>query len=209
MCGWLRASMSGLTRNATRVRVWRARAIASIRSSSPSDSALMVLTPRSIACSSSAGVFPTPVKTICGGMNPARSATSISPPEFASARAAQAAQQPRDGQRRVRFQRVVHRVRMRGERFVHRTIAAHDRRGAVDVEWSAIGRGHALEAARRRTRACHRVAEIRSRNDSIRAGVRSRGGGQSQSQRFTGESGAMDGTLSAPEDLWKPRTPGA
>ena len=30
-------------------------------------------------------VLPTPVKTICAGMNPARSATSISPPELASA----------------------------------------------------------------------------------------------------------------------------
>jgi hypothetical protein len=55
-----------------------------MRSSSPSDSALIVLTPRSIACVSSASVFPTPVKTISGGMNPARSATSISPPELAS-----------------------------------------------------------------------------------------------------------------------------
>ena len=36
--------------------------------------------------SSSAGVLPTPVKTICAGMKPARSATSISPPELASAR---------------------------------------------------------------------------------------------------------------------------
>ena len=33
---------------------------------------------------SSVEVFPTPVNTICGGMNPARRATSISPPEFAS-----------------------------------------------------------------------------------------------------------------------------
>jgi hypothetical protein len=59
--------------------------MASMRSSSPSDSALIVLTPRSIACSSSAFVLPTPVNTICGGMKPARNATSISPPEFASA----------------------------------------------------------------------------------------------------------------------------
>jgi hypothetical protein len=39
--------------------------------------------------------LPTPVKTICGGMNPARSATSISPPEFASA------PQPRPRSRRA------------------------------------------------------------------------------------------------------------
>ena len=50
-----------------------------------SDSALIVITPRSIACASSACVLPTPVKTICAGMKPARSATSISPPELASA----------------------------------------------------------------------------------------------------------------------------
>ena len=32
MCGWLRASMSGFTRSATRARVPRARAISSMRS---------------------------------------------------------------------------------------------------------------------------------------------------------------------------------
>ena len=189
MCGWLRASMSGFTRNATRVRVWRARAIASIRSSSPSDSALMVLTPRSI------GLFELRGRLPHAGEDDLRRNESGAQRDVDLAAgiriggAAEAAKKPRDGQGGVRFQRVVHRVRMRGKRFVHRTIAAHDRRGAVDVEWSAIRPRPALEAARHRTRACHRVAEIRSRNDSIRVqSVQSAGRltGPASGQRWNG-----------------------
>ena len=84
MCGWLSAATSGLIRSATRAVVCRARAAAAIRSSSPADSALIALTPRPTAWSISATVFPTPVKTISPGAYPARSATSISPPELAS-----------------------------------------------------------------------------------------------------------------------------
>ena len=167
MCGWLRASMSGLTRSATRVRVWRARAIASIRSSSPSDSALIALTPRSI------GLLELRGRLADAGEDDLRRNEAGAQRDVDLAAgvrvggAAEAAQQPRDGQRRVRLQRVVDRVRMRGERVVDRAIAARDRRGAVDVERRAIGRGERRQAARRRTRACHRVAESRSRNDSI------------------------------------------
>jgi hypothetical protein len=57
------------------------------RSISPSDSALMLRSPRPMARSSSASVLPTPVKTISAGVKPARKATSISPTEFASAAA--------------------------------------------------------------------------------------------------------------------------
>jgi hypothetical protein len=85
MCGWVFASTSGLTRIAIFVRTFRWRDSASMRSSSPSDSTLIDRTPSSIAHASSAVVLPTPVNTICAGVKPARSATSISPPEFASA----------------------------------------------------------------------------------------------------------------------------
>ena len=112
MCGWLRASMSGLTRSATRAVVCCICAIDAIRCSSPADSALMTPDRSEIARSSSASVLPTPVNTICDGRNPARSATSISPPELASAAAAELAQQARNRQRRVGLQRVVEPVRI-------------------------------------------------------------------------------------------------
>ena len=44
----------------------------------------MAWTPSATARSSSAGVLPTPVNTMSRGSKPARSATSISPPELAS-----------------------------------------------------------------------------------------------------------------------------
>ena len=111
-----------------------AEAIASMRSISPSDSALMLRRPSSMARASSASDLPTPVKTISAGVNPARSATSISPPELASAAAPEAAQQPGDSQGRVRFQRIVERVRVSAERLVHFAIAGRNHVGAVGVE---------------------------------------------------------------------------
>jgi hypothetical protein len=86
MFGWLLASISGLTRSATRASRLSDRAMAAIRSSSPADSALIVPTPSAIANACSSRVLPSPVKTISAGVNPARSATRTSPPEFASAR---------------------------------------------------------------------------------------------------------------------------
>ena len=67
ICGWLRrvdVRVDPERDSGARLPLPRE---ASIRSSSPSDSALIVLTPRSIACASSAAVLPTPVKTICSG----------------------------------------------------------------------------------------------------------------------------------------------
>src|SRR3954468_18546832 len=49
ICGCVCASTSGLTRIAIRVRVFRSRDSASMRSISPGDSTLMLRTPRSIA----------------------------------------------------------------------------------------------------------------------------------------------------------------
>ena len=79
--------------------------------------------------------------------------------------AAQAAQQPGDGQRRVRLERVVDGVRMRGEGLRRRRGSAlGDGRGAVDVEGRAFRRREqSAAAARRRTRACRRADGSRSR----------------------------------------------
>ena len=76
--------MSGFTLIATRTARPRREPIASSRASSPADSTLIALTPSATADSSSAGVLPTPVNTICDGSNPARRATSISQTELAS-----------------------------------------------------------------------------------------------------------------------------
>ena len=86
MCGWLRASMSGLTRSATRAVVPRARAMAAMRVELARRLDVDRLAGRATIGALELGrVLPTPVNTICDGSNPARSATSISPIEFASA----------------------------------------------------------------------------------------------------------------------------
>ena len=84
MCGWLRASMSGLIRMATRAATPIRVAIASTRASSPADSTLMARSPSGTAHSSSASDLPTPVNTMSAGSKPARRASSISQIEFAS-----------------------------------------------------------------------------------------------------------------------------
>jgi len=76
--------MSGFTRIATRTARPRRDPIASSLASSPADSTLIAFTPSATADSSSAGVLPTPVKTICEGSKPALRATSISQTELAS-----------------------------------------------------------------------------------------------------------------------------
>ena len=164
MCGWLRASMSGLTRTATRARMPRAAAIASIRSSSPSDSALMLRRPRSIARASSASVLPTPVKTISAGVKPARSATSISPTGIGVGGGAEAAQQAGDGQRRVGLQRVVQRVRVAGERLVD--LAVDGRRSSRRCRRRAVCRSgrRGPRAARRRSGAHPGAVRMKTRS---------------------------------------------
>ena len=52
--------------------------------------------------------------------------------------AAQASQEPHDGQRRIRLERVVHRMGIRGERLVRGAIPGGDGRRAVDVERRAV-----------------------------------------------------------------------
>ena len=82
--GCVPASMSGLTRSATLARTPLALAARSMRSSSPADSALMAFNPSCTARSISSGDFPTPLKTMSSGANPARIASSTSPIELAS-----------------------------------------------------------------------------------------------------------------------------
>ena len=68
-----------------RARLPLARASASIRSSSPSDSALIGLDAEIDRLRQLGARLADAGEDDLGGMNPARSATSISPPEFASA----------------------------------------------------------------------------------------------------------------------------
>ena len=145
MCGWLFASMSGLTRTATRaVRPSRV-AIASSRASSPADSTLIALTPSATAHSSSAGVLPTPVKTMCDGLEPGLARDLDFPDGVRVHRAAQLAQQARDRQRRVRLQRVVHGVRVAVERRVDRPVPLAQHGRAVDVDGRPFGGGDGRE----------------------------------------------------------------
>ena len=84
MCGWLRASMSGLIRIATRAVTPVRAAIDSTRASSPADSTLIARNPSGTAHSSSVSDLPTPVKTMSAASKPARRARSISQIELAS-----------------------------------------------------------------------------------------------------------------------------
>ena len=141
MLAWVRASMSGLTRSATRATRPMPRASSAMRSSSPADSALIVPTPLAIASSSSSRVLPTPVNTMSFGSNPARSATCTLSAGVGVDAAAERAQQPHQRERRVRLQRVVDGVRIVGERGVDRPIGVPDGLRAVDVD----GRAHAFD----------------------------------------------------------------
>ena len=139
MCGWLCASMSGLTRRATRARCRAPARSASMRSSSPGDSALIALTPSAIARSSSVGVLPTPVKTMLGRLEAGSQRHLDLADRVGVGPAAKLAQQPRDGQRRVRLERVVERVREAAQCRVQLAVADAERRPHC-----------------RRTRACRR-----------------------------------------------------
>ena len=106
-----------------------------------------------MARASSASDLPTPVKTISAGVKPARSATSISPPELASAAVPSARSSRAMRQRGVGLQRVVQRVRIAGERLVDLAVTGRDHRGAVGVERGAeaggkVGERHAVAVQR-------------------------------------------------------------
>ena len=99
-----------------RARAVRRARSPSMRSTSPGDSALIARdAERRSRASSSARVLPTPVKTMSPGAKPARSATSISPPEFASAPAPSARRRRTTRERRVGLDGVVQPMRIAGE----------------------------------------------------------------------------------------------
>ena len=146
MFGWLSASMSGFTRSAT--AAWRdcARGELGDAVQLTGDSALIAPTSAAIAYSSSSRVFPTPVKTMSRGANPARAGHLNLAGRIGVRPAADGLQQPRDGERRVRFERVMNGVRIRGERAIDRAVRVADGAGAVDVGRRAHlrdQRGHA------------------------------------------------------------------
>ena len=103
------------------------------------------VTPRSMACASSAVGLADAGEDDLRGMKPARSATSISPPEFASAPAAErraaAARSPASSSPSARSGA---RADSR-ERLVDRAVAVGDGRGAVDVERRAVSGGEVGE----------------------------------------------------------------
>ena len=147
MCGWLFASMSGLTRTATRALTPRAAAIASMRSISPSDSALMLRSPRPMARSSSAS------RLADAGEDDLRRREAGAQRDVDLADrvrvggCAEAAQQARDPQRRVGLERVVER--------------GADSRGR---------RPRPHGSGRRSRRRCRRRAESRTRAASSASG---------------------------------------
>ena len=115
MCGWLLASTSGFTRSATRVRrPWRIDS-ASMRSSSPRDSALMALRPRATARAISAALLPTPVKTIWCGSEAGLEGDLDLADRIAVGAGAEALDQAHQAERRVRLERVVDAVPAAGQ----------------------------------------------------------------------------------------------
>ena len=134
MCGWLFASMSGLTRSATRAVTPSRAAIASTRASSPTDSTLIALRPSGTAHSSSAGDLPTPVKTMSAAEKPAFASQLDFPDRVRVGGAAELAQRARETERGVGLERVMEPVRMAAEGVVDRAVALAQHGGAVHVD---------------------------------------------------------------------------
>ena len=120
-------------------------------------------TPRLTARSSSARVLPTPVKTISSGVKPARSATSISPPELASAPRTERAHPPDDAERGVGLDGVVQPMRIRRQ-------TARRARGSARRSGPRCRRGRRADAAgdRRRAAGRHSQAAVRGTKSSHR-----------------------------------------
>ena len=150
MCGWLRASMSGFTRRATRALVRWARARPPIRSSSPGDSALIVCTPSTIARSSSVGRLADAGEDDAGWIEPGSKRDFDLPDGVCVGPAAKLAQQPRNGQRRVGLERIVESVRHAAQCRVQLAVGGADRRCIVDVRGRADGGGDGVERERGR-----------------------------------------------------------
>ena len=134
MCGWLFASMSGLTRSATRAIAPSRAAIASTRASSPTDSTLIALRPSGTAHSSSAGDLPTPVKTMSAGGKPGLARQLDLPDGVRVGGAAELAQRARETERGIGLERVMKAVWMGAESGIDRAIAIAQHRRAVHVD---------------------------------------------------------------------------
>ena len=147
------ASMSGLTRIAIRVRVWRSRDSASIRSISPADSTLIVRTPRSMACAELGRRLADAGEHDLRRNEPGAQRDVDLAAGIRVGVAAERPQQPRDRQRRVGLQRVVDRVRV-GPR-TPRRLRGSARRSSRRCRRRAACRRRRRDrrAARRRTRA--------------------------------------------------------
>ena len=152
MCGWLRASMSGLTRIATRARVCRVArdgvdALELARRLGVDGLDAEVDRLRQLGVRLADAGEDDLRRDEAGAQRDVDLAAGVG-----VGAAAEAAQQARDRQRRVGLERVVQRVRVRRERLVDGAVARGDGRGAVDVERRAVGGGERRRAARRRRR---------------------------------------------------------
>ena len=142
MCGWLFASMSGLTRIATRATRPSRAAIASRRASSPADSTLIAFHAERHRAFELRGRLADAGEDDVGGRE-ARLARHLDfPDRVRVGRAAQLAQQPRDRERRVRLSARSAAVRIVAERGVDRAVALAQHGGAVDVDRRAHGVGN-------------------------------------------------------------------
>ena len=137
MYGWDFASMSGLTRRATRATLPPRRAIASIFSISRSDSALKARIPAATPAAISSSVLPTPEKTIrSAGIPHWSDRAQLAARDDVGARA-EARKQRQDREVRVGLGGVADEVGDRGKRRVEAPEVLLDQRPAVDVEGSA------------------------------------------------------------------------
>ena len=150
MCGWLWASMSGLTRRATRATAPRSAARRASRSSSPGDSTLMASRSSATARSSSPGALAHPGEDDVGRGEAAAQRDVHFAHGVGVGGAAERAHQPHDGQRRVRLHRVVDGVRRVAERGVQLPVGGPDGVGAVDVGRGADAWRQSVRGWRRR-----------------------------------------------------------
>ena len=139
MWGWLLASMSGLTRSATRASVPCAMARWSMRSSSPGDSTLIASSPSATARSISARALADAGEDDLIGTEAAAHRDVDLAERIGVAVAAERVQQPHHRERRIGLQRVVNGVRIAVERLVERRVGGADHRGVVDVARRADG----------------------------------------------------------------------
>ncbi len=157
MCACVLASMSGFTRRATRAFTPRARASASMRSASPSDSMLMAFTPRRHGAVEFVARLADAREHDLRRLEPRPQRRLDLAARVRVGAGAQFPEEAQDGQRRVRLQRVVDRVRVALERRVERRVGVADEGGAVDVDRRPGGARRSPPPGSRRMPAARRV----------------------------------------------------